>query len=265
MDPFAAFKNEVFRPIACLVLPGLLAICPFVVLLGRNDADVANYFEHQTLISYLFLLGAGTIFGMLLENVGASIERGIDRCLENEYLTGHDKVWEEYLSADGTATNGRRYLGTLVTRLKFINSLMPSYALFVLGVFVLISKDHALILGVVVMSGISGLLWLFRVSIELSEAASNTRQRILVGINKAVPNYGSHAITVGRERHAAYALAEVMTSRGSELELKGRSAWAVFPWLLQRTWKWLVIWVTVIAALGAVMNVGDYWQAVLGH
>ncbi len=265
MDPFAAFKSEVFRPIACLVLPGLLAICPFVVLLCRSDTEVARYFEQKTLISYLFLLGAGTIFGMLLENVGASIERGIDQCLEREYLTGHDKVWEEYLSADGTATNGRRYLGTLVTRLKFINSLIPSYALFAVGIFFLIPKNHALILGVVVMSGVSGLLWLFRVSIELSEAASNTRQRILAGINKAIPNYGSEATTVGRERHAAYALAEVLTSRGNELDLVSRSAWAVFPWLLQRTWKWLVIWVSVIALFGAILNFGDCWQLIQGH
>jgi hypothetical protein len=253
MDPFSAFKSEVFRPLACLVLPGLLALSPFVLMVCDYSDAISSYFESHEIVAYLLLLGAATIFGLLLENVGISIERGIDLCMELEYLHGADEVWDTYLSGDGANTNGKRYLGTLVTRLKFVNSFIPALAIFGFGMILLHFQVRELApweVGTAAMGCVFLLLWLFRVSIELSEAASNTRQRILVHEGKQVPNYSPSAITVGRERHFAYVLAEVLTSRGNELSLHGRSSFYVFPWLLVRTWKWLALWAVLIALFG---------------
>jgi hypothetical protein len=222
------------------------------MLYGYSTA-VSGFFDSQPIVAYLLLLGAATIVGLLLENMGVSIERGIDLCMETEYLPGTVDVWDGYLSVDGSNTNGKKYLGTLVTRLKFVNSFIPALAIFGFGMLLLHLQTHRLApweVGTAAMALIFALLWLFRVSIELSEAASNTRQRILIGEGKGVAGYDPNAITVGRERHFSYVLAEVLTSRGNELSLSGRSSFCVFPWLLRRTWKWLTLWILLIALFG---------------
>lgn len=255
MDPFGAFKSEVFRPIASIVLPGFLALGPFVIVTCNASEAVQTFFDRHETAAYLLLLGAATVFGMLLECIGASIERGIDECMEKEYLKGVDEIWDRYLSEKGVETNARRFLGTLVTRLKFINSLIPAVVISSIGMFWLHlqvqSLTHWQVAAFAVLI-LTVLFWLFRFSIELSEAATFSRYRLLASVGKAVRSYNPKADTVGRHRHLAYVLVEVLTSRVNQLEIKDKN-WLYAFWWIIKTSKVLLVTAVTIAFLVALV------------
>ncbi|MCJ0825945.1 hypothetical protein MQC88_08250 [Luteimonas sp. 50] len=241
MDPISAFKSEVFRPIASIVLPGFLALSPFAIVLSNVSESARHFFAQHELPAYLLLFAAATIFGMLLENVGASIERGIDQCMEKEYLQGTEDVWDLYLSQNGSDTNARRYLGTLVTRIKFINALIPALIVFSAGLFWLHLQIKVLQNWQVAAFGmvlLTVLVWLFRMSIDLSEAASFSRQRLLYSVDKDIKGYDPSAATVGRHRHFAYVCAEILTARVEELDIRGKYWFTVFWWVAKLSWIW---------------------------
>lgn len=231
MDPFSAFKNEVFRPLASVVMPGIIAIAPFVIIACNNLVDVRIFYLKQTSWFLAAVIGAGTVVGMLLEDVGSSIERGIDRCIDLEYLEGHDAVWMAYLSFGTHDTNGRRFLGSTVTRLKFINSLMPALLVFTLGIVTIHLQNGTwssrsvsfFCAGVFLL-----LLWLFRTSTELSEVASTTRYCLLPQEDRP-STYNASASSVRRIRHFAYVVGEMITSRVGDIDLRGKPAIAVVP------------------------------------
>jgi hypothetical protein len=231
MDPFSAFKSEVFRPLAAVVMPGLLAIAPYAVIACNGNEDINNFYLKQTLWFMAALIAAATALGLFIENIGSSIERGIDRCMDNEYLPGHNKVWTSYLSGGSVDNNGRRYLASIVTRLKYINSMMPAIFMFAVGVILL--NLQAKFLGLLAMTvfvalSVLVLTWLFRTSTELSEVASNTRYCLLADDTRPC-EYKPEAVTVRRFRHFCYVLGELATSRVDSIDLRDRSALAVVP------------------------------------
>ena len=218
LDPLGAFKSEVFRPIASIVLPGSLAIGMYAILLGNAVEEVHTLFATQPLVYFSVFFGAATTVGMLLENIGSSIERGVDTCMEREYLHGAEPIWGAYLAASSQDLNARKYLGTLVTRLKFLNSMIPAVLLFSVGLMVLnFQLDRWSWWWIVCIEvGLLTLVsWLFKSSVELSEAAVYSRFRLLA------PGHGiqldENAHTVSRFRHFAYSLAELRTSRVEEM------------------------------------------------
>ncbi|MBF6024847.1 hypothetical protein [Lysobacter niastensis] len=174
MELLSALKNEVFRPLASVVLPGVLALAPYVIVTCNLIPDVFKFYQSQATWFLIVVLACGTVAGMLLEDIGSSIERGIDRCMDLEYLYGHDKVWLAYLSDGTTDNNGRRFLGAAVTRLKFLNSLMPALFFFAIGIVWLhcqtgLWKDSSVFIFCLCALGL--LSWMFRASTELSEVA----------------------------------------------------------------------------------------------
>ena len=226
MDPLSAFKNEVFRPVASIVLPGMLAIGPIAVAMANAIPEIKQLFDHQTLIFFLLFTGASTVSGMLLENVGSSIERGIDRCMETEYLPGAEAVWGAYLALSCSDTYAKKYLGSLVTRLKFINAMIPAVFIFGLGIYVLHLQvgrwNASTLLGTWLFLFVL-ISWLFRTSTELSEAALFSRLKMLP------PDHGIKldiaANTVSRFRHFAYVLTELRSSRVGEFDFKDLNWW----------------------------------------
>jgi hypothetical protein len=231
MDPLSALKNEVFRPLAAVVMPGILAIAPFAIMMCNAMPEVLRFYEAQPTWFLVALAGAGTTFGLLLENVGSSIERGIDRCMDVEYMRGNDLVWAAYLSSGTIDNNGRRFLGTTVTRLKFINSLMPSAAVFALGIVALQVQVNPWNWNSVAWFLFALLLlltWLFRTSTELSEVASNTRYYLLDARHRPA-TYNPDAATVRRTRHFAYVCGELITSKVYDIDLRGKNALWVIP------------------------------------
>jgi len=229
MDPFGAFKSEVFRPIASLVLPGMLAIGMFAIILGNSVPEVRNLYSAQPILYFALFFSAATIAGMLLENIGSSLERGIDTCMEREYLPNSGKVWGAYLACECKESYARKYLGALVTRLKFINSMIPASAAFGFGLILLNLQItrwpwHSIGLFEIVLLLLS--TWLYKSSVELSEAALFSRLRILPeghGINLDVD-----AHTVSRFRHFAYSLTELRTARIEEIDFSGLTGFRLF-------------------------------------
>lgn len=231
MDPFSAFKSEVFRPLATIVIPGLIAAGPFIILLCNADQDVASFYSEKTSWFMAAVLAVATAVGMLIENIGSSIERGIDRCLDNEYLHGHVAVWSAYLSCGVVDNNGRRFLGSIVTRLKYINSLMPALSFFLIGLFAMQLQVEPWRWGWLLTTAVFVfiiVIWLFRTSTELSEVASNTRFCLLSDKDRPV-EYDSSARTVRRLRHFAYVMGEIFTSRVDDVDLKGKSELKIVP------------------------------------
>lgn len=226
MDPVSAFKSEIFRPIASIVLPGMLAIGPLVIVLGNAAPEVQELYSHQPLVFIALLTAASTVVGMLLENLGSSIERGIDRCMEVEYLPGVSAVWRLYLGTSCSDTYARKYLGSLITRLKFINSMIPAVYIFGFGLWALHfqlarwSTNSMIVLSIFIFI-ISA--WLFRTSTELSEAALFSRLQMLPPANQGLIN--TDADSVSRLRHLAYVLTELRSSRVSEVNFSHLTRW----------------------------------------
>lgn len=235
MDPFSGLKNEVFRPLAAVVLPGVFAVTPFSIVVANEWPEIEAFYASNPSWFFIGLIAVGTIVGMLLEDIGTSLERGIDRCIDLEYLFGHDKVWLAYLSCGTTDNNGRRFLGTTVTRMKFINSMIPALVVFSVGIFLLhsqttfLSQRGIFVFAVVVLVLLT---WLFRTTTELSEVASLTRYCLLAKEDRP-PEYDIGAIAVRRHRHLAYAVVELLTSRAADIDLRGRSVWVAAPQAFQ--------------------------------
>lgn len=231
MDPFLAFKDEVFRPIAAVVLPGLLATSPFLIIACNAIVELRTFYLLQPLWFFAGMIGLGTIVGMLIEYLGSSIERGIDRCIDLEYLHGYDKVWMLYLSGDHSDTNGRRFLSVTVTRIKFINSLMPALVIFSVGIITIhiqTGKWSHTSITVFCLVMTLFLAWMFRTSTEMSEVASNTRY-CLLKTEERPPEYDSEVCPVRRVRHFAYVVGEFICSRVSDIDLRGRRIYCVIP------------------------------------
>lgn len=242
MDPLSALRNEVFRPLAAVVMPGILAISPFAIVACNAMPDVLLFYKAQPTWFLLLIAGVGTLAGLLLENVGSSIERGIDRCMEAEYMPGSDLVWTAYLASGTADNNGRRFLGATVTRLKFINSLMPAMIAFNVGIVALQVQAKPWHWSSVVyfMAGTVVLLtWLFRTSTELSEVASTTRYYLLPKQDRPA-SYNPDAATVRRLRHFAYVVGELATSKVYAIDLKGKWAILVIPISLSILFPWIV-------------------------
>lgn len=117
---FSAFTNDVFRPLATLLIPGAIGVCTWFIALiwqfpAMNDLVKRNHGESG------FVLLLATIFaGMVLEDFGARWEVQLDRWADARTDNEHSKNWWKYLqTAFKSDPIGRRYARTLVLRLKF--------------------------------------------------------------------------------------------------------------------------------------------------
>lgn len=116
---FSAFTSEVFRPLVTLLIPGAIAISTwFAGLLWRfSDLRALVYGNHTETALTLFL--AMTFAGLVLEDLGAHVETEFDWIRDgkdNKYIDD----WYAYLRTAFKADPiGRRYVRTLVLRLKF--------------------------------------------------------------------------------------------------------------------------------------------------
>jgi hypothetical protein len=246
MDPITAFKSEVFRPIASIVLPGMLAIGPFSIALANALPEISKFSAANPVLYFALLTGASTIAGMLLENIGSSIERGVDQCMETEYASGASAIWAAYLGMSCSETYGRKYLASLVTRLKFINSMIPAIYIFGAGIWVLhvqIERWSTNVLILISFCLIALGAWLFRTSIELSEAALFSRLQMLPKDHGLILD--TEADSVSRLRHLAYVVTELRSSRVYDVNFKRLNG-------LQLFWKVLLVLVVSVPA-GAKM------------
>jgi len=116
---FSAFTSEVFRPLVTLLIPGAIAISTWFVALLWHFQDLRNLvFNNHAEVGIVLVL-AMTFAGLVLEDMGARVETLFDARRERQGRKQFDD-WYAYLRTAFKADPiGRRYVRTLVLRLKF--------------------------------------------------------------------------------------------------------------------------------------------------
>jgi len=179
---FSAFTNDVFRPLATLLIPGVIAISTwFIALLWQfpklSDLVTRNHTESG------FVLFLVTVFaGIVLEDLGARWEVQLDGWADERTKNEHSNNWARYLqTAFKSDPVGRRYARTLVLRLKFELGTAFGMVVAALGLIWLVTLGlgfrATLLLGLLCFVFAA---WLLREAKDTHKVLSKTRA-ILVG------------------------------------------------------------------------------------
>jgi hypothetical protein len=116
---FSAFTSEVFRPLVTLLIPGAIAISTWFVGLVWQFHDLQTLVHNNHAEAGLVLVLAMTFVGLVLEDMGARVETRWD-ARKDRQNGSHVDNWYAYLRTAFKADPiGRRYVRTLVLRLKF--------------------------------------------------------------------------------------------------------------------------------------------------
>jgi hypothetical protein len=116
---FSAFTSEVFRPLVTLLIPGAIAISTWFVGFLWRFPDLRRLVSNNPGEAVLLLVLAMTFAGLTLEDMGARVETWLDTN-KNKQDGKHLANWYAYLRTAFVADPiGRRYIRTLVLRLKF--------------------------------------------------------------------------------------------------------------------------------------------------
>jgi len=133
MDFSSTLKNEIFRPLTTIVVPGSVAIAPFVLLLGHYVPGVRVFWQLNAYGFGFILLISILASGLVLEDFGSRIEVVWDYFLEKKY-PGRRENWREYLTLKVQDEYiGQRFLRTIFTRFKFELSMGPAVIAFTVG------------------------------------------------------------------------------------------------------------------------------------
>jgi hypothetical protein len=116
---FSAFTSEVFRPLVTLLIPGAIGISTwFVGLLWHFPNFRCLVYKNHTETGLILFL-ATTFVGLVLEDFGAHVETLFDSLRDKDSKKQFEN-WYAYLRTAFKADPiGRRYVRTLVLRLKF--------------------------------------------------------------------------------------------------------------------------------------------------
>lgn len=122
MDLLDAFKSEVFKPLATLVVPGAVAVSPYLVLAVYENPGFAPFWnDHPNYVAGMVGISA-LAAGFILEDLGSRLESGVwDELIEMR--TGvHGIDWHRYMAKEYEKDRqpvGQDFLVTMLTRLKF--------------------------------------------------------------------------------------------------------------------------------------------------
>jgi hypothetical protein len=134
MDILSAFKSEIFRPLTTIVVPGTLALGPFIPIVGYYVPAVHRFWEeHPTAFSTLALICI-LAAGLILEDLGSVVESKVwDPRLKKDPTWQQN--WDDYLMLElKDEIIGQPYLESIVARLKFELSMLPTLIVGMLGV-----------------------------------------------------------------------------------------------------------------------------------
>ena len=134
MDITAPFKSEVLRPITTWVIPGSIAIAPYVLVLAFHVPQVASFLKASPSAAAAVITICVLSAGLILDNFGSSIESGWwDRLLQRRY-PNHLNDWHRYLKLRiNDEIIAHRYLKTILMRMKFELSMAPALLIFWIG------------------------------------------------------------------------------------------------------------------------------------
>lgn len=138
MDLASALKTEILRPLTTLVIPGALAISPYVALLRLHHPALARFADSHPALSGTLLVLLTLAAGHVLEDAGSALERRWDARRERDHPGQREARWLPYLKLRIPEDRvGQRYLRTLVVRMKFELSLFWALLAFLPGFLVL--------------------------------------------------------------------------------------------------------------------------------
>jgi hypothetical protein len=189
MDFISAFKSELFRPLATLVVPGGVALGPYVLIAGYYFPGIVSFWKDHPSAFVAILVICIVAVGLIVEDLGAFIERDFwDSKLarENENHADH---WEQYLKLRlKDEVVGQRYLRTILTRMKFELAMVPAFFFFWCGLLWLNRlynlwrpSRFALLSGVLLIVTIYLLLESFR----SASVMSATRTLVIQSVNQS--------------------------------------------------------------------------------
>ena len=185
MDLTDPLKPEVLRPIITLVVPGTIAVGPYVLVLGEYLPGVANFWTvHPTAFTVLLVMVV-LAAGFVIDDISSFIESEVwDRWLDNKVPRGeHKKNWDAYLKLElDDQLIGQRYLRTRLTQMKFELAMAVALPIFWSGLLWLQllhsmwSRSGFIVVSVALLGGAALFLW---TSWESAKLLSSTRKRIL--------------------------------------------------------------------------------------
>jgi hypothetical protein len=117
---FSAFSTEVFRPIVTLLIPGAIGISTWFIALVWHFTTIRTLVVANHGETGLVLLLAMIFAGLVFEDLGARVEKKLDEKADERTEKHHSDEWYSYLRTAFLADPvGRRYVRTIVLRLKF--------------------------------------------------------------------------------------------------------------------------------------------------
>lgn len=127
------FKSEVFRPIVTLVIPGAVAIGPYIIVAGYYVPRIQKFWDEHPSAFVAIVTIFGIAAGLVLEDIGLLIETGWDRVLDNKKNkekgadSEHFINWEKYLKLElKDEIIAQRYLRIVLTWMKFELAMFPA-------------------------------------------------------------------------------------------------------------------------------------------
>ena len=120
MNASEFLRNEVFRPLATIVIPGAIAALPWLWLVTHRIDALHSLRSDQEIIAAFLIFLVCIAVGMILEDLGAEVESGIwDRIL-SKHDGKFEETWHRYLCiVHDPEPIGQRYLRTVLLRMKF--------------------------------------------------------------------------------------------------------------------------------------------------
>jgi hypothetical protein len=133
LDFATALKSEIFRPFSTIIVPGTIALAPFLPVVAHFNPELPRFWNAHGAAFVALLLVAIVATGFALENIGARIEVAWDRLIAKE-RKAHSREWVSYLKLEmKDELVGQRYLRGVVTRLKFELACAPALVIGCVG------------------------------------------------------------------------------------------------------------------------------------
>lgn len=133
MSEGIAVPTTVTRSVLTILVPGLIAVAPWLLALVQHTQATFGFDSYPTL-AHLMLFASVIVAGSIFEGVGSLFEVCWDKKLCSEMDVEGD--WYAYLATKESLV-GHRYISRLVTTLYFELSMMLSVPTFVAGASVL--------------------------------------------------------------------------------------------------------------------------------
>lgn len=145
-DKLSSLGLSIDRVVIQLIIPGLVASFPFIIIFMNNFPFEKNLLLTNVSLLIPFVTVIALISGIILENAGSIIEvHCYDRRNEKKFKDYHE-TWNKFLILDykGKEPSGHRYLRNILLRMKF--ELSFAFAMFPMATgLIILDSQHILI------------------------------------------------------------------------------------------------------------------------